>query len=292
MASVKKQPNGRWRARYRDDTGKEHARHFPRKVDARRWLDEVTTSVVTGQYVDPRAGTVTFERFYAQWSQRQVWVASSRVSADHAAASVTFAQVPLRSLRRSHVEHWVKTMSTRLVASTISTRMSIVRAVLRGAVADRVIATDPSEGVVLPRRRKREAAMQIPTSDEVARLIACAEHPFRPFVAVCAFAGLRLGEAAGLRVGDVDFLRRRLDVARQLQSDGRAVRECPPKYGSERAVYLADEMVTMLAQHVAENRAGSVPVPGYSSTCWAAHCIPTRSTTGGDGPGRLPGCPR
>ena len=48
MASIAKRPDGRWRARYRDDTGREHARHFGRKVDAQRWLDEVTASVVTG----------------------------------------------------------------------------------------------------------------------------------------------------------------------------------------------------------------------------------------------------
>jgi len=32
-----------WRARYRDDGGKEYVRHFDRRVDAQKWLDEVTT---------------------------------------------------------------------------------------------------------------------------------------------------------------------------------------------------------------------------------------------------------
>ncbi|GGS16233.1 hypothetical protein GCM10010269_64350 [Streptomyces humidus] len=34
MANSQKRPNGKWRARYRDLDGKEHARHFDRKVDA------------------------------------------------------------------------------------------------------------------------------------------------------------------------------------------------------------------------------------------------------------------
>ena len=33
MANIQKRPDGRWRARYRDSHGKEHARHFARKVD-------------------------------------------------------------------------------------------------------------------------------------------------------------------------------------------------------------------------------------------------------------------
>ena len=37
-----------WRARYRDDGGKEHVRHFDRRVDAQKWLDEVTASLVAG----------------------------------------------------------------------------------------------------------------------------------------------------------------------------------------------------------------------------------------------------
>jgi hypothetical protein len=69
LANVQKRPNGKWRARYRDDTGKEHARHFVKKVDAQRWLDEVSASVLTGQYVDPRAGRVTFRAYAETWRQ-------------------------------------------------------------------------------------------------------------------------------------------------------------------------------------------------------------------------------
>ena len=36
-------------------------------------------------------------------------------------------------------------------------------------------------------------------------------------VALCAFAGLRRGEALGVQVGDIDFLARTLRVTRQLQ---------------------------------------------------------------------------
>lgn len=70
MASIKQRPDGTWRARYRDETGRQHARHFARKVDGQAWLDQVTTAVVTGQYVDPKAGRVTFATFYQSWRER------------------------------------------------------------------------------------------------------------------------------------------------------------------------------------------------------------------------------
>ena len=248
----------RWQAHYRDEHGKQHRRLFKRKMDAQRWLDETTAAVITGNYVDPQAGKITFTRFYADWSQRQIWVPSTRENADHVAGSVPFADLPLRSIRRSHIESWVKTMSTTLAPTTIKTRHVIIRSVFRAAVADKLIASDPSAGITLPRRRKAEAAMRIPTPEEVGRLLDAAESKrvstrkgFRAYVALCAFAGLRLGEAAGVQVGDIDFLRRQLTVRRQLQRDGSSFAIRPPKYGSERVVYLPDELVTLLSEHVA-----------------------------------------
>ena len=37
MSSIQKLSSGKYRARYRDESRKEHARHFDRKVDAQRW---------------------------------------------------------------------------------------------------------------------------------------------------------------------------------------------------------------------------------------------------------------
>ena len=67
MANIQKRSNGTWRARYRDTGGKEHARHFGRKVDAQAWLDEVTTAVRTGTYVDPARSNVTTGVVAEQW---------------------------------------------------------------------------------------------------------------------------------------------------------------------------------------------------------------------------------
>jgi len=258
VASIAKRPDGRWRARYRDSVDKEHSRHFARKLDAQRWLDEVTTSVVTGQYVDPKAGRVTFEAFYAEWAARQVWEATTVLAMDLAAGSVPFRQLPLAELRRSHVEQWIKQMTTRgLAPGTVRTRVNNVRAVLRAAVRDRLIANDPSDAVTLPRLRRAEAAMTLPTNSQVAAVLQATDKRFRALVALAAFAGLRLGEAAGLQIRDVDYLRRVLVVRRQVQrAAGGVVEIRPPKYGSERSIFLPDALLEMLSYHVAAHRLG------------------------------------
>ncbi len=124
-----------------------------------------------------------------------------------------------------------------------------------GAVTDRVISLDPGEGITLPRRRRQAAAMKIPTLVEVGGLLDAALPSFRPFLGLCAFAGLRLGEAAGLQIGDIDFLRRSLTVSRQIQRENGGFEVRPPKWGSERVVYLAPTLVNMVSEYVTEYRA-------------------------------------
>jgi len=281
MASISKRPDGQWRARYRDDAGREHASHFARKVDGQRWLREQQTALDRGTWVDARDGRLTFASYYAGWSQRQVWESGTRKAMDSAIRLVTFADVEVGRIRPSHVEAWVKQMSASYAPTTIRARMAYVRTVFKAAIRDRVLAVDPSQGVRIPRQRKREAQMRIPTPDEVRAVLDAADDRFRPFVAVCAFAGLRLGEAAALQVGDVDFLRRVLSVHRQVQRARGVVEVRLPKYGSEREVYVADELVQMLARLIESGIrepwlfSGASAVPASGTTLnyrWLATC--------------------
>src|SRR4051794_32836695 len=171
----------RYRPQFRDPSGRQIMKGFALKRDAQRWLDDQTAHIVRGTYVDPGAGRTTFAEFYADWSSRQVWAPGTVAAMNLAARSVPFADVPLRSLRRSHLESWVKGMVNRgLAPETVHTR------------------TNNGRGVP-PRRRRTEAAMRLPTAAQVGAVLQAADDAFRPFVALCAFAGLRLGEAATVR---------------------------------------------------------------------------------------------
>jgi integrase len=122
-----------------------------------------------------------------------------------------------------------------LEASTIKTRFNYVRAVIRAAIGDRFLAHDISAKVTLPRRPKAAEAMAIPTPAEVGKLLRFADDHFTAFVALCGFAGTRLGEAAALRVGDIKFLSKEIRIERQVQrANGRSVEIRPPKYESVR----------------------------------------------------------
>src|SRR4051794_16208614 len=133
MASIAKRVAATYRPRYRDENGKEHARHFKRKVDAQRWLDEQTAAMVTGDYVDPAAGKIIFKAWFMEWSGRQIWERGTTLAAEQGADSVAFADVPMRQIRPSHVQQWVKARSqpatgrrSGFAPSTIRTRYNYV----------------------------------------------------------------------------------------------------------------------------------------------------------------------
>jgi integrase len=146
--------------------------------------------------------------------------------------------------------------------NTIRSRFDHVWAVIRAAVADRAIPFDITASVTLPRRLKAEAAMTIPTTAQVGSAMRHASEQFTAFVAICAFGGLRLGEAAG-RVSDIDFMRRQVHVQRQVQVvTGGGVDIRPPKYGRERTVYVPDGVLQMRSEHV------RLHVPGEDPDRW------------------------
>lgn len=266
MASIRKLPNGKWQGQFRPVAGgRQITRTSVRKATVQRWLDEQTAKVVTGTYADPRGGRLTLRVFYDDWSQRQIWETGTLKAMNLAVYSAPFLELPLSSITKAHVEQWVKDMQSKsrgldvagnpkargLAASTIHTRFVNLRSVLRAAVGDRKIGADPSLGIRLPKLRKIEASMQIPAAEQVRQIQNAADPHYRALLALCAFAGLRLGEAAALKVGDIDFLRRSIEVRRQVQRENaNSVDIRAPKHGSERTVAAADGLLVILSQHI------------------------------------------
>ena len=256
--SIKRRPNGMWRARYRDPNGREHAKHERRKVDAQQWLERELAAMHNGTWVDPKLGKVTFASWFDEWVRRQPWEAGTRASAATVAKSVTFGGVELTRLRTSDVQTWVKAMQAAgLQPSTIKLRFNFVRMAMLAAVNEKIVRANVTDDVKLPvkaRASKTEVrADQIPTPALVHAALDKAPEHFRGFVAVCALAGLRLGEAAGLRVVDVDFDNATISIKQQVQGTNASNTViAAPKYGSERDVHVSDALMRILRRQLDE----------------------------------------
>lgn len=268
MASISKRENGQWRARYRDASGKEHARHFERKVDAQRWLDETTASIVTGAYVDPKAGRVTFKNYAEAW--RVIQVHRPTTQGHHELvlrryAYPTLGARPLSSILPSDIQAWVKrleagdpkTGQAPLAPATVGVAHSIVSSVFRAAIRDRRLVGNPCDATRLPKTETRQVVPM--TTEQVQALHEAMPEPFRAMVTLAAGTGMRQGECFGLSVDRVDFMRRALSVDRQLvKVTGRPPFLAPPKTAaSVRTIPLPTVVVEALAAHVAEHGTGA-----------------------------------
>ena len=260
MASVAKRPDGQWRARYRDDDGRERARHFDRKVDAQRWLDEVTVTLVGGTYVDPTLGRQTFQAYAEAWRARQPHRPTTAKNVEQHLRRYAYDALgdrPLAAIRPSEVQAWVTALSPRLAPSTLHTVVNTIRAAFAAAVRDRVIAHNPCVGVALPRVPRRR--VEPLTLDQVQRIIAATREQYRALMVVAAGTGLRSGELFGLQVRHIDFLRRTLTVEQQVQQlPGHAVYDGPPKtQSSYRVVPLPQVVVDALSDHLRRHPAAA-----------------------------------
>lgn len=250
VASIAKRADGRWRARYRDASGKEHARHFPRKVEAQRWLNEVTTAVVTGTYVDPRTRTTTVADYAARWQSAQVARTHTLRNLDVALRVHVLPYLgdhPIASIRPTDVQALVKALSLTLSPGTVGLVLRVTKQLFAAAVDDRLIPSSPCLRVRPPRDVR--PPMVIPTVEQVHALADDVPPLYRALVILLAGAGLRIGEALGLEVGDIDWLRCTVQVQRQRT---RAGTYGPTKTeASVRTVPLGQVVVEELVAHVA-----------------------------------------
>lgn len=259
MASITKRPDGKWRARYRDQAGKEHSRHFPRKVDGQRWLDEVTASVVTGQYVDPKAGRVTFRDYAEQWRAGQVYRPSTAELVERALRLRVYPVIgdrPLASIKPDVVQQLVARLSSTLAPATVTVTYSYVATVFKSAVRSGLVAKTPCDGIKLPRVVKTRV---VPLStDEVLSIADAMPDHLRAMVVLAAGTGMRQGELFGLTLDRVDFLRRTITVDRQLLHTGAdGYHFGPPKTEtSNRVIPLPDSIGRELSAHIAQHPQG------------------------------------
>src|ERR1035437_4188742 len=205
---------------------------------------------VTGQYVDPKAGKTTVRQYATTWQAAQVTRENTTRNTDVALrlhVLPTIGDRPLASVRPSDMQALVKTLSATLAPGTVGQVYKVAGRMFAAAVDDRIIVASPCHRVRLPRDDRPEVV--VPTVEQITALAAAVTPRNRALVVLLAGSGLRIGEALGLNVSDVDFLRRTVKVERQRLQSGRIGPPKTPK--SARTVPLGQVVIDELAAHLA-----------------------------------------
>lgn len=129
-----------------------------------------------------------------------------------------FGRLLLTQVTRQTVVAWVGAMRTTpsrrrgpdgaplpLSSKTIREAQRLLSQVLKGAVEEGIIETNPARGVRVPSDDVKGEATTFLTRDELGLLIDAVPAYWRPFVSFLAGTGARFGEATALQVRDLDL---------------------------------------------------------------------------------------
>ncbi|MGH3925809.1 MAG: tyrosine-type recombinase/integrase, partial [Pseudonocardiaceae bacterium] len=247
---------GNYRANWREPSGRQRAKTFPTKREAKRFIAEIEASLSRGMYVDPHAGRLLFATHARQWldSRNDELTTKARdASIMHTHVLPQWGSWPLSKIDHLSVQTWVTELGTRRAPATVAEAHRLTSAVLRSAVRNRLIAFNPCEGIRLPRRRRQDTADQVISRDELrSKLLPAAPDRYRAIIATAAGAGLRWGEAAGLRRDALDLDHARLSVIRTVIEVGGHTSFKPyPKSGAgRRTVPLPGWLVPIIREHL------------------------------------------
>jgi integrase len=260
IARLSNRPSRPWRARYRAPDGRERSATFARKIDAERWLREQLSGRDRGAWLDPALGRTTV----AEWSER--WLKARGALKPSTLAEYEsrlrclivpyLGDVQLRGLDTIGVEEWVAHLAASgLSPSRVRSARTLLSSMLTTAVRSGYVGRNAAEGVAVPRDRRRE--MLFLDAGQLLDLADTIDRCFRLLVLVLAYAGLRWGEAAAMRRGRVDLLRRRLEVVESLAEVVGQLHFGPTKTYQERWVTMPRFLVESLAAHLESVSSGS-----------------------------------
>ena len=268
MPSIERTPNKRWRARYRDLSGRSRSQTFDRKIDATRFLERTAADLQRGEWTDPALRRSTFGSWSETWFETTAALKpSTRVGYRHALdrrVLPNWGDRPLGTIDRAEVRTWVAGMIEEgLSPKWVRNVVSIFSLVLELARDGGAIRDNPARGIRLPRSARPEPRFL--TAEEVERLADATREEYRFFILLAAYSGLRPGEMCGLRVRRLDLLRRRIHVAETLQPIRGVLTSGPPKTYEVRAVPLPRFLVEAAGTHL-----------GPTTGCSAARKLPRK----------------
>jgi integrase len=228
---------------YRDPAHKQHVkRGFRRKRDAKEYRDRVEVSIADSDYIDPKGGKTLVDELGPVWLKGKRGTVKPKYQGDletswRVHVSPKWGARRIGDIRHSEVQAWVSELAGKRSATITIRAFGVLKGVFDAAVADGLVRKSPMDNTKLPRKVNKDRVYLTPV--QVVAL-ADASGPYAPLVLTLGFCGPRWGEAAALRVKDVDFKRRRILVRLSYVRSGRKHYEGAPKTWETRDIPMPD----------------------------------------------------
>lgn len=251
--------SGRWQARFRGPDGvmRPAPQTFDTKLDANAWLKAQAGDVARGQWAAPeqRVKVPTLKPYADEWlAARDLKPRTRALYRDLLDALILppLGTVRLDRLSPTSVRNWWATLDEK-TPTRRAHAYSLLRSILATAVADDLIGANPCRirGAGAARKRHETRVASLP---ELEVIVSEMPERLRAMVLLAAWCGLRFGELAELRRGDVDLKARILRVQRGVtRAPGHVWVGDPKSEAGRRPVSIPPHLLPVLKQHLAEH---------------------------------------
>ena len=255
-----------YEARWYDASGRRHAENYDTAAEADWARQERLRERRRGGSGDPTGGRMSLEAWWSRWMPSRRITDSTREREEaiwRCHIEPAFGGVRLADLRRSDIAAWSVSLDRSLAPATVGRCLLLLKKCLSDAVTEGMIAANPAASVAPPERGRVERRFL--SRDELLRLEGAIDPWWSLVVPLAVTTGLRIGEIAALKVGDLALASREVrvratavGVSRRISGDEyRRQVHRPKTTAGERVVpTITDELAERLSSHIDERGLG------------------------------------
>jgi integrase len=270
-----------WVAYYFDQKRKRHNKSFPTKRAAEAWLLQARSEVRDGTHT-PEKGSLTVAQAADRWLDRAANVAKvesatlsnyRRVIRLHITPLI--GEMKLAHLTTPRINEYLEELLRTRSRANAQHALHHLKMILGYMQVRGELAHDVAGKVRVSAEERDRVPLAIgrdvPSKEEIRRLLETAAPRSRPWLLTAALTGLRASELRGLAWECVDFEKGTIEVKQRAAPDG--VTLGPPKTGaSYRKIPMSEELIACLREwRMACPRIGS---PGFSRMALARRLAP------------------
>lgn len=274
-------PSGKVQAAYMHQGQRHNAPStFADKEAAERYLRKIQDQIADGEWVAPTkgkngqivaantSGAPMLRDYAATWlDRRRVKGQPLKVRTREQYQMfldieiLPFLDMPIDQITRPLVRAWHDRPGTKVHMRAGS--YILLASILRSALTEDDLITETPctiRGAGSPPRAKEKDPL---TREQIEALMAASGERYRALVAVLGFCGLRFGEAAALKVADVDLKARTMRVrSTAVRAKAGMIDQGRTKtMAGERTIGIATWLVPVLEAHIAAHSTGGLVFP-------------------------------
>lgn len=243
-----------WRARYEDSDGKQRSMEFRTRKEAERFKLDVE-SRKTREQVRPERGRITLAEHFEEFMDTAQLRASTAAMYRSRWVLYLGPVMGKRQLVQIHREDVLRLLSDMRKDGrgepTIRQVHALLRALLNRAVYLGRVTTNEAILSIADSPRPTPKRIRVLTADEVRRVAEAVPPRQSALVWTLAYSGIRVGEAAGLRIENLDLDKGIIRVVENsVEVEGRKVVGKPKTHKGDRDVVIPQMLATKLKSHL------------------------------------------